>query len=75
MTDIRIFIQDEIKNLAFKKVGFDDSLVRSKLLDSITFVELLISVEDKTGKTFPQHMVNEDHLDTINMICNALETL
>ncbi|PKP18958.1 MAG: hypothetical protein CVU05_12450 [Bacteroidetes bacterium HGW-Bacteroidetes-21] len=75
MADIREFIQNEIKSLAFKKVGFDDSLVKSKLLDSITFVELLVSIEDKTGKTFPQHMVNPENLDTINMICQVLETL
>ena len=75
MADLREFIQEEIKSLAFKKVGYDDSLLNSKLLDSITLVELLIIIEDKTGKTFPQHMINGEHLDTINMINSTLETL
>ena len=31
MYDIKVFIQEEVMNLAFKKVGFDESLVKSKL--------------------------------------------
>ncbi|MBU0486867.1 MAG: hypothetical protein KKD31_02830 [Bacteroidetes bacterium] len=75
MTDIQSFIQDEVKILAFKKVEINESLIKSKLLDSITLVELLVVIEEKTGKTFPQHMINEEYLDTISMICNVLETL
>ena len=31
MEDLKIFIQEEIMNLAFVKVGYDDSLIKSKL--------------------------------------------
>ena len=28
MYDIKVFIQEEVMNLAFKKVGFDDEILR-----------------------------------------------
>jgi acyl carrier protein len=75
MDDIRTFIQDEIADLAFVKVNFDDSLIQSKILDSISMVDLLVSIEEKTGKRIPQYLINEEHLDTINKIIETLDTL
>lgn len=75
MDDIRTFIQEEIANLAFVKVSFDDSLIVSKVLDSISMVDLLVSIEEKTGKRIPQYLINEEHLDTINKIIETLDTL
>lgn len=75
MEDLKIFVQNEIMNLAFVKVGFDDSLIKSKILDSITVVDLLVSIEEKTGKNIPQHLINEDNFDTINRITETLKKL
>jgi acyl carrier protein len=75
MDDIKIFIQQEIMNLAFKKVSFEESIIKSKLLDSISVVDLLVTIEEKTGKKIPQHLFNEDHLDSIDMIVHTLNTL
>ena len=50
MEDIKLFIQKEIMNLAFKKVSFEESLITSKLLDSITVIDLLVSIEEKMDK-------------------------
>lgn len=75
MEELKLFIQSEIMNLAFVKVDFDESLIKSKLLDSITVVDLLVAVEEKTGKKIPQHLVNEEHLDTINSIADAMNKL
>lgn len=75
MDDIKVFIQNEIMNLAFVKVGFDDSLIKSKVLDSITVVDLLVSIEEKTGKNIPQHLINPDNFDTINIIIETLKKL
>ena len=61
MEDLKIFIQEEILALAFKKVKDDESLIKSKLLDSISVVDLLVSIEDKTGKKIPQHLFNEEN--------------
>ncbi len=75
MEDIKIFIQNEIMTLAFVKVGFDDSLIKSKVLDSITVVDLLVSIEEKTGKNIPQHLISPDNFDTINIIIETLKKL
>lgn len=75
MDEIKVFIQTEIMNLAFVKVGFDDSLIKSKVLDSITVVDLLVSIEEKTGKNIPQHLINPDNFDTINIIIETLKKL
>jgi acyl carrier protein len=72
MEDIRPFIQEEIFNLAFKKVSFDESLLKSKLLDSIIFVELIVSIEEKIGKQIPQHLINEENLDSIDKIIETI---
>lgn len=75
MEDLKKFIQEEITTLAFKKVTYDESLVHSKLLDSITLVDLLVAIEDKTGKQIPQHMINDDNFDSIDKIIETLEKL
>jgi len=62
-------------NLAFVKVGFDDSLIKSKVLDSISLVDLLVAIEDKTGKNIPQHLINAENFDTINIIIETLKKL
>ena len=75
MEDIKIFIQNEIMGLAFKKVDFDESLIKSKLLDSISMVDLLVAIEEKTGKKIPQHLITTENLDTINKIINTISTI
>lgn len=74
MDDLKIFIQNEIAQLAFKKVAFDESLIHSKLLDSITVVDLMVSVEEKTGKRIPLHLMTEEQLDTIDKIVETIKT-
>ncbi len=73
MDDIKVFIQEEVMNLAFKKVGYDESLVRSKLLDSISTVDLLVAIEEKIGKQVPQHLFIEENFDTIDLIYDTLK--
>jgi len=75
MEDLKFFIQQEVMNLAFKKVDFDESLVKSKLLDSITVVDLLVSIEEKIGKTIPQHLINEENIDSIDKIIETISNI
>ena len=75
MEELKIFIQNEIAGLAFTKVDVDESLIKSKLLDSITMVDLLVAIEEKAGKRIPQHLINEENLDTINKIVEIMESL
>lgn len=75
MQEIEIFIQNEIMNLAFKKVGLDDSIIKSKLLDSISIIDLIVSIEEKTGKKIPQHLMKDENFDTINQIVITLSKI
>jgi len=75
MDELKVFIQNEVMNLAFVKVGFDDSIIKSKLLDSISIVDLLVSIEDEIGKKIPQYLIKEDNFDTINIIIETLSKL
>lgn len=75
MEELKLIIQQEISNLAFKKVGFDDSLIKSKLLDSISVVDLLVFIEEQIGKTIPQHLINEENMDTINTIIDTISII
>ena len=75
MEELKIFIQNEIMNLAFVKVGYDDSLIKSKLLDSIAVVDLLVSIEEETGKTIPQYLIKDENFDTINIMIDTISKL
>jgi len=75
MEDIKIFIQDEIMNIAFKKVDFQESLIKSKLLDSISMVDLLVTIEEKIEKKIPQHLINDENFDCIDMIITTINKI
>lgn len=75
MEDQKLFIQKEIMNLAFTKVGFDDSLLKTNILDSITLVDLLVSIEDEYKIKIPQHLINDENMDTINRMVNTIAAL
>ncbi len=75
MEDIKLFIQKEIMSLAFTKVGYDDSLLKSKLLDSITLVDLLVSIEEEINKQIPQHLIIEENMDSINKIVDTINSI
>jgi acyl carrier protein len=73
MTNIKTIIQEEIMKLAFKKVSFDESIIKSKLLDSISTVDLIVSIEERIGKQIPQYLVTEENFDTIDCIYETLQ--
>lgn len=75
MEDLKIFIQNEIINIAFKKVSYNESIIASKILDSIAMVDLLVSIEDKIGKKFPQHLINDENFDNINKIIETIQKI
>jgi acyl carrier protein len=72
MEEIKLFIQDEIMNVAFKKVSFSESLIESRLLDSITMIDILVSIEEKIGKKIPQHLINNENFDSIDKMIETI---
>lgn len=72
MDDLGTRIQKEVENLSFIRVDFDQSIIESKLLDSINVVDLIVFIEDATGIQIPNADVHPENFDTINRILTYL---
>lgn len=68
-------VRDFLTTLANKEVriGDDDSLLATKLLDSLKVAELIVFLEDHYQVTFDSDELTPDNLDTINAIAGLLE--
>ena len=72
-TEIISFLKSSISEIAFTDVEENDSLFLSKLIDSITFVDLLVAIEEKMDIKIKVNEVNTDNFDTVNMIAIFIE--
>ncbi len=72
MEETKSFILAEIEKITFKKVDSDDSLIQSRLLDSIALVDLLVAIEEKFGINIPTAEINPDNFDTVQKIMDYL---
>lgn len=75
MSELHHFLQDTIQNVAFKRPGFDDSLIESGLLDSITLVEVIVEIEERIGKSVPQHLLQNENFETINKMVDTISRI
>jgi acyl carrier protein len=68
-------IRDFLAELADKeiRIGDDDSLLATRLLDSLKVVELVAFLEDRYQVNFDSDELIPDNLDTINAIASLLE--
>ena len=73
MSQVKQFIKEQIKTLAFKNAGDDEPLLKSKLLDSIVVVDLAVAIEEKYQIKIPFTEINSDNFETITAIVNFLE--
>jgi len=74
MEEIGEFLQAEIYKLIFKRVTVDESLVKSRLLDSITLVDLSVSIEDKTGIHITRQDFVPENFDTIERMLDFISS-
>ena len=73
MKELKQFIKKEIANITFKDVMDDDSLITSGLLDSITLVDLVVSIEDESDIEIPFTDINKQNFETLNTIMTYLD--
>lgn len=68
-------IRDFLTTLANKEaqIGDDDSLLTTKMLDSLKVAELIAFIEDNYHVSFEADELIPDNLDTINAIASFLE--
>ncbi|MCT4640425.1 MAG: phosphopantetheine-binding protein [Bacteroidales bacterium] len=73
MESLKEFIIEEIESLTFTKVTEKDPLLSSKLLDSITVVDLAVAIEDQTGVEIPFTEISIENFDNIDLIIEFLK--
>lgn len=55
------------------QIGDDDSLLATKLLDSLKVIELIVFLESQFNVEFDSDDLTPDNLDTINALVGLLE--
>lgn len=61
-------IQNIIQELVLKKLGEDDALISSGLIDSVIIIELILEIEQKLGISVALDEVTEQNFDSINKL-------
>jgi acyl carrier protein len=69
---IKEFLREEVQKFAFKEVSDSESLAKSRLLDSITLVDLAVAIEDEYKIKIPFTEITEENFDTIDLITSYL---
>ena len=68
------FIISKIEEIAFSNVQADEALWTSKILDSITLVELIVEIEEEFGLKVPFNEIIEDNFETVERMVKYLNT-
>jgi acyl carrier protein len=68
-------IRDFLETLTAKDIQFgdDDSLIATRLLDSLKIMELIMFLESHYHVTLDSDDLTPDNLDTVNAIVSLLE--
>lgn len=66
------FLIDKIEELAFTKVTKDEPLWESKILDSITIVELVVEIESEFSISVPFNEIVVDNFETVENMVNYI---
>jgi acyl carrier protein len=68
------FLIDKIDELAFTKVTVTDKLWESKILDSISIVELVVEIENEFSIKVPFNEIVVENFETIELIMKYIES-
>lgn len=68
------FIIDKIQEIAFAKVKIDDLLWSTKVLDSITLIELIVEIEGEYNIKVPFNEIIEENFETVSFMINYIES-
>ena len=68
------FIQEKIFEIAFSKVTANQELWESKILDSITIVELIVEIESEYSIKVPFNEIIVENFSTIEKMIHYIQT-
>jgi acyl carrier protein len=69
---LKEFLREEVRKLAFREVSDSESIAKSRLLDSITLVDLAVIIEDEYKIKIPFTEITEENFDSIDLIAAYL---
>ncbi len=62
------YLIDKIEEISFTRVEKSDSLWESRVLDSITIVELAVEIEGEYGIQIPFEEIVVDNFETVDLL-------
>jgi len=68
------FLIDKIQEIAFTKVTPEESLWESRVLDSITIVELVVEIETEYGISIPFNEIVVENFETVERMVNYINS-
>jgi acyl carrier protein len=68
------FLIDKIEELAFTKVTKSEKLWESKILDSISIVELVVEIENEFSIKVPFNEIVVENFETVELIMKYIES-
>jgi acyl carrier protein len=68
------FLIQEIKNVSFKTVKPDESVIKSGLLSSITLIDLVVAIEEAYKIKIPFNDISTENFDTVELIIKFLHS-
>lgn len=69
------FLINKVEELTFESVEKSDSLIESAILDSITVVDLAVSIEKKYEVKIPFNDIVPENFENIEIIMNYVNSL
>lgn len=69
------YLTKKIEEIAFAKVGLNDPLLSSGILDSVNVVELSVEIERELNIQIPFEEINATNFHSVQSICDYVETL
>ncbi|MEJ6492840.1 MAG: phosphopantetheine-binding protein [Flavobacteriales bacterium] len=62
------YLIDKIEEISFTRVEKNDSLWKSRIMDSITIVELAVEIEEEFGINIPFEEIVVENFETVDLL-------
>ncbi|HLG02432.1 MAG TPA: acyl carrier protein [Bacteroidia bacterium] len=74
MSALKNFIRDYLKENLFIAAGDDESLLKTRRMDSIGVVDLAVAIEEEYDAKINFTDITDDNFDTINKMVSFFES-
>lgn len=71
---VKVCLEDFVPSSEIQRLTDSTPLITGGVLDSITLVELVASLEDRYGVTIHSHEMSVDYFDSLNDIADMVQS-